>query len=798
MKMRIYILLFLSFILVSLPVFSKSEDEVFYSAEKAYYDGFYEAAFSLFDRFAKDFPHSKKVYRARFYMAKCLFYQSKYKDSLTILKDLEKQDIDFLDEVYYQLALIYYKGKDYSEAQKYVSLILDNYSSSELFWKGKFLLSKILYDLSNVEGTKELLREIIKKSIDEDVVNEGYLFLAEVLLKGKDYVTLRSLCSQYIKRYPKGRIVANMYFYRGESHYALAEYTNAIKDYERVVKLSDNPQLKDLSYQGMGWSYIEKKDFTKAEDVFKKIKDVKMREFCYGMYYMKKKEFIKALEIWNSFISRFHTTDLIGKVYLSKADTLYQLGRIMDALSVYQFIIDNPNFSHQREIIDKAHYGSAWCYLKKGDFKKALGEFKKTLEYEDDPIVRISSQIQIADVYLDVGKIDEALKLYSQLLDSYPDNIYADYIQFQIGVGLLKKADVDKAILAFRSLINNFPTSMLIEDARYYIGLAYFSNKDYKTAEVVLKELINDFPQGDYIDDAYYLLGKCYFNQGEYNKAIDEFRNVIKISRDQRILELVYIDLGDVYIILEKDQQAISVWRKFLDKFSNSSYAPTVALSIGGVFEKNNNFEEAERYYKFVLEKYPDYATEALISLGHLTWKNNELEKAKDYFKRVIDKGGLPSLKAKLYLAQVYAYQEDIAKALKMYDSLITSDTEFSNIARVRKALLLKDQGEYKEAISLLKTAIKKGLDSAQIRFYLAFCLEKLGKIKDALEEYFKLIYVFDNKEYKIKAYFRIARLYEKENSIEEAIKVYRKIMEMDVKESGIAKERLDELLSKR
>ena len=93
---------------------------------------------------------------------------------------------------------------------------------------------------------------------------------------------------------------------------------------------------------------------------------------------------------------------------------------------------------------------------------------------------------------------------------------------------------------------------------------------------------------------------------------------------------------------------------------------------------------------------------------------------------------------------------------------------------------------------------------SADIIFSLGVCLEKAGKSSQAIEEYFKIIYDFlpeDNRpgredlsRYKVKAYFRIARIHEKENKVEEAKIVYQKLIDLEVKESKIAKARLEEL----
>jgi len=54
--------------------------------------------------------------------------------------------------------------------------------------------------------------------------------------------------------------------------------------------------------------------------------------------------------------------------------------------------------------------------------------------------------------------------------------------------------------------------------------------------------------------------------------------------------------------------------------------------------------------------------------------------------------------------------------------------------------MLLKDTRQYSEAGKLFKKLINEGVDSIEVRFSLASCLEKMEKNKEAIDEYFKVI----------------------------------------------------------
>ena len=243
----------------------------------------------------------------------------------------------------------------------------------------------------------------------------------------------------------------------------------------------------------------------------------------------------------------------------------------------------------------------------------------------------------------------------------------------------------------------------------------------------------------------------------------------------------------------------------FLARYPHSQYAASVVLYLGGACEKEENYLEAEEYYKKVISDYRDSssAQEALLSLGHLSWNRGNLEKAQSYFEKLSKRQTPLALKGKFYLAKILFQKGENQKALELYDELIESASPISKVALADKAFLLKEMKDYRQAITVFQRAIDEDIDNPELRFTLGLCLEKVDRRQDAIEEYFKVIYTFsdqgdlrksDSTNYGVKAYFRIARIYEKMGKREEAKKAYQKIISLGVKEAAIAEARLREL----
>jgi len=789
---------------------SPKEEEKFRIAAKAFSDDFYNASLSLFTKFIGDFPESPLFYEAKLYIAKCYYHKEAYEKALETFAEIERsgEKEGILSETYHWLSIIYFRGKDFKEVLNYTQKVIDDYPDSKFIWEAYYLMGSCNLELGKERQAEEIFNKIIAECSQEEITSNTYSQIFSIHLQKKKYDQIVSLGEKYIKNFPKGTLRSKVYFYLGESYYIKEKWSKALDSYQNALKDSRNSEFKDLIYQGLGFTYIEKGDKVAAKGNIDKIKDKELRLFSQGIYYFKVGDYIQALETVNIFIRDYPKSNFLIDTYLNKADLLYEMGRLNDSISVYKYVLDNFKDSQYMENVNKAHYGLAWCYLKNGKFKKAIDEFKSTLEYASNPVVRVSSQIQIADAYQETGKYREALGIYNSILKDQPNTVYADYVQFQIGMCFLKKKDLERAFLTLKNLKSNFPSSKLIPQVQYYLAVGYFSRKDYVEAKSLLDDFADKFPRDDLISKVNYLYGKCLFNEKDYDQALLVFRKIAGKFKDEEIAELAYIDMGNVYLSLSSFNKAKKVWKGFLTRYPHSQYAASVALYLGGVCEKEENYFEAEEYYKKVVSDYKDSssAQEAVLSLGHLYWSRGNLEKAQSYFERLSKRQTPLALKGKLYLAKILFQKGENQKALKLYDDLTGSASPISKVALAEKAFLLKEMKDYRQAITVFQRAIAENIDNPELRFTLGLCLEKVDRGQDAIEEYFKVIYAFSDQgdfrksnstNYGVKAYFRIARIYEKIGKREEAKKVYRKIINSGVKEANIAEAKLKELEEK-
>ncbi|MCF7876802.1 MAG: tetratricopeptide repeat protein [Candidatus Omnitrophica bacterium] len=796
------------FLFFTLEPFAFSENdylaqEKFQIASGAFSDEFYQASLSLFKKFLKDFPESGLAPKARLYIAKCLYHQQKYSKSLAELEQLKKlHPAELKDQINYWLAKTFFKKKEFTNCLNHLKKIKKD-SQSGYYQKAKYLQALAYLELNQTGEAKLKFEKIIKESIDQDLVDTSYQNLLQIYSKEDNFYKIDSSAKEYLKNNPQTKIKDRIYLYLANSCRKKNNFKEALHYYQKSLAATDNNDLRDLIYRGIGLTYLKQEKPSLAKRTIDKIVEDELRLFLQGTYYFDTNDYIQALETFSIYLEKYPQGKFLAQVCLKKADTLYEMGRINDSLSAYSNIFKKFPESTPSNIKNKAHYGLAWCYLKNNNFKKAITEFKKTLEYSHDPAVKISSRIQIADTYQESNQYQKALDIYNEIMKVHPNTLYADYIQFQIGMIFIKKKEINKAFLAFRNLTTNFPNSKLIPEAKYYLAVGYFSQDKYKEAENILNKLINKYPNSSILPEGKYLYAKCLFNQKKYKQSLEIFSQIIAKYKNLPVSELAYIDTGIAYLNLEEFDKAKNIFNKFLKNYPDSEYTNSVNFYLGGIYEKERKFQEAEKYYKMVAKNPDNTLTnqEALLALGHLAWSKKDLDKAEEYFKKAMAQPTSLGLKSKLYLAKIYQQKQKNKIALELYQELINSQTEIAKIALLNKAFLLKETKKYQKAIKAFKQALENGLDSAKIRFALGVCLEKKELNQEAIQQYFKLIYTYpetnqDSQQinYKIKAYFRIAKIYENRNDRDLAGKIYQKIIDLGIKESKIAKIRLEKL----
>lgn len=779
-----------------------SEEEDFNVAKQAYNEEFYDASKDLFKNFVEKYPESGKVLEAKLFIAKSLFFKDDFqKASQKLSKLIGSADNDYIKaKALYWMGRIAYKSKKYKQAVADFERVLKEYPDVEIIWRVLYLQGISYLELEDIDKAKNNFKEVIKKGKGSILRESAFKMLSSLYYNRQDYDKLGDLATEWKNEFSKSRYLDYIYFYLAESKYYFENYEDSLDLYKKALENLSADELRDSVYQGMGWVYLEQEKYKKAEELFQEIFSKETRLYSLGTLFYNMEEYKKACNIFSEFIENYSGSEYIYNVYLGNAESLYELGRINDAIVYYMKIVQNSESIEDKYTLEEGLRGLGWSYLKINEYKSAIEYFSKLSESSEEDIIKLSAQINIADVYQDAGDYSKALSAYEQALKEFPNSLYSDYIQLQIGICFLKKNDFEASLLAFRNLKDNFPKSKFKQEGVYYAALSHTFLGNFDAAIKILNELIDNYPEGDYLKQSYLLLLQVQAEKGDSEDILDIFQRASRqFSGDKQFLAKLQFQKAMFFIDRGNYREAKRAFKEILHSFSNSGLKEKALFYLASVYHIEGEYRYAKTFYRRVIEDLPqiNYAYQSRLNLAEILWEENNYKEAKKLLKDNLS-FSLPreiQINTRLTQVEFLIDQEYYDEALDICDALLDEYPDSKGVFFFKKARIFEKKREYGKAYEFYTKSKESGYTAPELYFYKGYASEKIGNVEAAIKSFFELTYKYPtNRRFLVKSYLHIGRLYEQLDKPDEAKKAYQKIVEMDVEEKKYAIEKLEDL----
>jgi len=311
----------------------------------------------------------------------------------------------------------------------------------------------------------------------------------------------------------------------------------------------------------------------------------------------------------------------------------------------------------------------------------------------------------LADVYrADIENSQEAIKLYEQAYELSGEDKYA------IGEAVTHAAlkDYNSAIKIFDKLIEQNPKSdYYTSRARYYdkLGLDKESLDDYKKAVEI---------DGNFIAAA--KLADHYVATGENELAIKYLKVVLVESPT---LTVAKFRLAELLRKIGKEEEAESYYTEILE-FLNEKEKVYVFKQLAAISYSNKEFDKAEEYFQKSYEIDQDIKTAYSIAL--LADNTGDIEQAENWYRIVLDKRP-DFVEASKRLSILYLRQKNYDESLAVLEGVedIYQDVDFYRI----KAQAYTNKGDLQSAITLLESALKENPNEERMYLDLALVYDK-------------------------------------------------------------------------
>ena len=788
-----------------------SATELFLVAQKAFEDGFYDVAIRYVQQLQEQFPDNQKSVEAQLLLGQCYFFKSQYLKAYDIFQKLLNQDT-YKDVTLFWLGETNLKGADYTQAKKQYKQLLDLFPNSAYVPQAMYSLGWAHFQQNEYAKARQTFSDLVKRFPKHQLAEDALFKVGECYYQQKKYEEAIKSFTQYIQKYPDSSQHADAFFYIAESYYYKDDPLNAVTYYANTADQTHDSKLALMAKISLGWCYLKLERFQlsqKAFDdalAFAKKKGILSDDVFLGQanLYTATKDYKKALKAYTDLITNFPKSNRLAESLLGKANILYKLNRYDEAIAVYQQIIDTfaQDATHE-DVFEKAYFGMAWSYLKYGKTDIAVQKFEAIKEKTKNTTVKISALTQIGDAYQDAGNYEKAVEMYDQILQTYPDSFYTDYVQYRQGIALLKMGKLSAAKLSFQSLKNNFPDSKYVHDINYYLAVAYYQNSNWALARDTIEEFINsESTQQEFLADAYNILGLSYFYLKNYDDAMGAFKKIIKdFPGDTEAVRAAELNTAKCYYEKKDTSEALKRFKLMVEKYPSDRATQEAYIWLGDHYLKTGDYNPALVYYKQFVDTFPgsDQRASVLYEMGQAYEGLEQYEHAIEMFKQITQKENKEMyVKAKLAIADIFSRELDPNSAIQIYQNIIKSSPEFKRDAYVKIAQVYKTNQNYAQAITAYKTAIgltaKMSLfEDAQLYFELGDTYELAKNSDRAVETYLKIGYLFPKEtSWIIKAYLRMARIFENQEDWDQAKIAYEKINSYDTPERKFAQERLE------
>jgi TolA-binding protein len=591
---------------------------------------------------------------------------------------------------------------------------------------------------------------------------------------------------EYIEVTKNNARVQMMSFHLAESYFRKHQFSEAVTLYENAnISNLSNREIADMKFH-QGYSYFTLQQFANAKPLFNAIRQVKTdsnyidANYYYGFIAFRDRNYSEALQ---SFRVVENEPDYEAIVPYYIAQIYYVQGKKEEAVSYAE---------------NKIKQGKTQYYDL--ELKQLLGheyfqrkQYTKALPFLEDYVAR-SKKVRREDLYelsysyYQAANYTKAIDGFKQL--SGKEDSLSQHAMYLLGDSYLKTGQKANARNAFLFGSSNNSNSTQKEISRFnYAKLSYelgYQDEALKS----LRTFLNDYPNSQYKDEATELLAGALANTNNYRDALALLEGVQYPSNTvKRLYPRILYGRATEMINDGQLAEANSLLDKALKDPNNASVLPLVNFWKGEIAYRNNQVDDAIRYYYAYLNAGAPTSGEASertvkYNLGYTYYRKENYPVAKSFFEPLATNVSLSSdpitQDAYIRTADAYYMSKSYAQARAMYDNVIKFSWPAEDYATFQKAMI-SGISNSTEKINLLNTMARKFPQSGLVgdaNMEVANTYLADERFRDAIPYLTNIINASGNNTLKPQAYLKSGIAYYNLNNNDGAINQYKQLIE--------------------
>ncbi len=438
---------------------------------------------------------------------------------------------------------------------------------------------------------------------------------------------------------------------------------------------------------------------------------------------------------------------LTPKTERQREELVFYLAEVHSALGNYQqaqeyytqFLRDFPPGSRSRY----ARYGLGWSQLKLGRRDEALASFRQLKNGLDS--IAAASLYQIAAIQTVKGDTTGALATLHELVYRLPYESFSDNASYQLGKMHYRRGAYDSARHYFMIPARQFPGSDIRVDAYYLLGESYSALNDFENAEYAFARTQKVGEENTGHPRALYREGVMLYNVGRFRSAIDRLRRYVSEYETEAEIDDATFWLGEALYQDRSYDEAERYFAAVLERYPNSRWREQAAYGLGWARFQQKDFDGAAKAFAEFLKRYPNSedATEATIRLADSYRYLGQYDQSIKTYKLVGGAGakGIRDEEARFRLAEAFLEMGNVQFAVSTFRDLIKAypNSERVDAYAYNIGTIYYDQGSDSLSIVELKNFLRTYPNSdlaPQAHFTIGDAYYNLGEYDSAFANY--------------------------------------------------------------
>lgn len=301
----------------------------------------------------------------------------------------------------------------------------------------------------------------------------------------------------------------------------------------------------------------------------------------------------------------------------------------MDAIALFEEFI--KKYPENEKYSPGAMYRLAELY-----YEKSMLEHEKKIQNYEKQLAAYEEKRRNDEPELPVINLDRTIELYDRIIRVFPKFQYLGAVYYMLGYCYSESGQGDKAVKTWLELVDRNIETPYLAELYLRVGDYYFTTNDLKNAEEHFFKGVA-FKEDIFYDKILYKLAWTYYRQSKFQEAIDSFVQLVNYADDMKEKG---VDKGQdlrkeaiQYIAISYADEEWGSVGKAIDYFINIDglkFEKDVFEQLGKYYYENSSFSQAEKAYRFVLDRNPMYENAPRIHhrLIQLYNKAREFDKA--------------------------------------------------------------------------------------------------------------------------------------------------------------------------